>query len=104
MNKHQLLLCETPYETPCEMPYKTPGLYQTVLIFLYCLSLRLPADFKHFKISLKIELSVSACFFKITVIPISFSNVKWIWILLESLIIELCLHVKIYLDYFPGSF
>ena len=35
-----------------QRPYKTPGLDPTVLIFLYCLSLRLPADFKLFKISL----------------------------------------------------
>ena len=33
--------------------------------------------------------------------PISFSNAKWIYISLESLMIEVCLHLKIYLDYFP---
>ena len=44
------------------------------------------------------ERSVSACFSKITIIPISFSNAKWIYTLLESLMIELYLHIKIYLD------
>ena len=33
-------------------PYKTVGLDPTALIFLYCLSLRLPKDFIVFKISL----------------------------------------------------
>ena len=32
---------------------------------------------------------------------IFFSNAKWIKISLESLMIELCLYIKIYLDYFP---
>ena len=35
-----------------QRPYKTPALDQTALIFLYCLSLRLPEDFKPFKNSL----------------------------------------------------
>ena len=35
-----------------QKPYKTSGLDPTALIFLYCLTLRLPADFKLFKISL----------------------------------------------------
>ena len=45
---------------------------------------------------------VSACFFKTKIFAISFSNAKWIYISLESLMIELHLHLKIYLDYFPG--
>ena len=36
-----------------------------------------------------IERSVSTCFFNIAIFPISFSNAKWIWILLESLMIEI---------------
>ena len=48
--------------------------------------------------NLRIERSFSACFFKITIFPISFSNAKWILISLESLMIELYLHIKIYLD------
>ena len=51
---------------------------------------------------LRIERNVSACFFKIIIFPISFSNAKWIQISLGSFMIELYLHVKIYLDYFPG--
>ena len=42
--------------------------------------------------SLRIECSVSACFFKITFFPISFSNAKWMYISLQSLMIELYLH------------
>ena len=49
-----------------------------------------------------LERSVSACCFKIAIFPFHFSNVKWIWIPLESLKIELNLCIKIYLDYFPG--
>ena len=45
-------------------------------------------------ITLRIECSVSACFFKIKIFPISFSNAKWIWISSESLMIELYLHIK----------
>ena len=30
------------------------------------------------KINLRIELSVSACFYKITIFPISFFNAKWL--------------------------
>ena len=45
-----------------------------------------------------IERSVSACFFKIKIFPISFSNAKWIYLSLESLMIELYLHTKSYLD------
>ena len=38
---------------------------------------------------LRIECSVSGCFFKITILPISFSNSKLIQISLESLMTEL---------------
>ena len=55
-----------------------------------------------FFIILTIERSVSVCFFNIAVFPITFVNTKWIWISLESLVIELYLHIKIYLDCFPG--
>ena len=55
-----------------------------------------------FFIILTIERSVSVCFFNIVVFPITFVNTKWIWISLESLMIELYLHIKIYLDCFPG--
>ena len=48
------------------------------------------------------ERSVSTRFFQITTFRISFSNAKWIQILLESLMIELYLHIKNYLDFFPG--
>ena len=41
-------------------------------------------------------------FFNIAILPISFFNAKWIWISLESLMIELYLHIKTYLDYFTG--
>ena len=51
---------------------------------------------------LRIERSVSAGFFNIAIFPISFFNGKWICISLESLMIELYLHIKDYLDYFPG--
>ena len=51
---------------------------------------------------LRIGRSFSACFFKTTVFPISFSNAKWIEVSLESLMIELCLRIKIYLGYYPG--
>ena len=47
--------------------------------------------------------SVSACFFKITIFPIPFCNAEWIKISLENLMIELYLHIKIYLEYFPGT-
>ena len=50
--------------------------------------------------ALRIERSVSACFSKIAILPIYFSNAKWIYLSLESLMIELCLHIKVYLDYF----
>ena len=40
--------------------------------------------------------------FEITIFPISFSNVKWIYLSLESFMIELYLHTKIYFDQFPG--
>ena len=43
-------------------------------------------------VSLRTERSVSAYFFKITICAVS----------LESLMIELYLHIKIYLDCFPG--
>ena len=43
-----------------------------------------------------------SCFFKIPIFPISFSSAKWRKISLESLMIELYLYLKIYLDYFPG--
>ena len=49
---------------------------------------------------LRIERSVSVCFFNIAILPISFSNAKWIWMSLESLMIEFYLHIKIHLDYF----
>ena len=45
---------------------------------------------------------VSACFFNISIFTISFFDVKWIWISLESLMIKLYIHVKIYLNYSPG--
>lgn len=32
---------------------------------------------------------------------ISFSSAKWTWISLESLMIEVYLHIKVYLNYFP---
>ena len=51
---------------------------------------------------LRTECSVSICLFKVTTFPISFFNAKWIYISLESLMIELYLHIKIYLDYFLG--
>ena len=51
--------------------------------------------------ALKIERSVSTYLFKTTILPTSFSNAKWIWISVESLMIELYLHIKIYLHYFP---
>ena len=51
---------------------------------------------------LMIERSVSVCYFKIAIFHIFFSNTKWIQVSLESLMIELYLHIKIYLDYFPG--
>ena len=50
----------------------------------------------------RIERSVSACFFNIAILPISFPNAKWIWTLLEILMIELYLYIKTYLDYLPG--
>ena len=40
--------------------------------------------------------------FEITIFPISFSNAKWIYLSLESFMIELYLHTKIYFDQFPG--
>ena len=43
---------------------------------------------------LRIDRSDSICFFKITIFRISFSNAKWIFISLESLMIELYLHLK----------
>ena len=52
--------------------------------------------------SLRTERSVSACFFKIAIFSISFSHVKWIYLLLESLMTELYLHIKIYFDEFQG--
>ena len=52
--------------------------------------------------ALGIERSVSVGFFKITIFPIPFSNAKWIQISFQSLMIELSLHIKNYLDYFPG--
>ena len=48
------------------------------------------------ELNFRIEHSVLACFFKITIFPISLSNVKWI-----SLMLEFYVHTKIYLDYFP---
>ena len=51
--------------------------------------------------ALRIERSVSAYVFKTTIFPIFFSNAKWIWISVEILMIELYLHIKIYLHYFP---
>ena len=53
-------------------------------------------------VSLRTERSVSAYFFKITICAVSFSNAKCIYLSLESLMIELYLHIKIYLDCFPG--
>ena len=32
----------------------------------------------------------------------SFLSAKWTWISMEVLMTELCLHIKIYLGYFPG--
>ena len=37
-----------------------------------------------------------------TILHISFCNAKWTWISLENLMIELYLHKKIHLYYFPG--
>ena len=51
--------------------------------------------------ALRIERSVSTYLFKTTILPTSFSNAKWIWISVESLMIELYLRIKIYLHYFP---
>ena len=48
---------------------------------------------------MRIELIVSVCFFNIAISAISFFNAKWMWVSLESLLIELYLHIKIYLDY-----
>ena len=53
-------------------------------------------------ILLRTERSFSVCFFNIAIFPIFFSNVKWIWTLLENLMIELYLYIKMELDYFPG--
>ena len=53
-------------------------------------------------VSLRTERSVSAYFFKITICAVSFSNAKCIYLSLETLMIELYLHIKIYLDCFPG--
>ena len=36
------------------------------------------------------------------ILQFSFLSVKWIWISMEVLMTEPCLHIKIYLDYFPG--
>ena len=41
-------------------------------------------------------------FCMLAIFPISFFNAKWTQTSLESLIIKLYLHIKIYLDYFPG--
>ena len=53
-------------------------------------------------IRLKIEGSVCEFFFKVLFFKISFSNAKLMLISLERLTIELYLHIKICLDYFPG--
>ena len=52
-------------------------------------------------ILLTIERMFLHAFLKITIFPVFFSNVKWMYISLESLVIELYLHLKINLDYFP---
>ena len=41
-------------------------------------------------------------FCMLAIFPISFFNAKWTQTSLESLIIKLYLHIKIYLDYFRG--
>ena len=51
---------------------------------------------------LRIEHSDSVCVFNIAIFPISFFNAKWIWTSMECLTIKPYLHIKIYLDYFPG--
>ena len=51
--------------------------------------------------NLRIECSVSLCFFNIAIFPISFSNAKWVWTSLESFMIELYLYIKTDLNYFP---
>ena len=41
-------------------------------------------------------------FLKLKIFPIFFSNAKWIYISLKSLMIKFYLLIKIYLGHFPG--
>ena len=54
-----------------------------------------------FQTSALFKDSVSECFFNIAILPISFANAKWMWMLLESLMTELYIYI-IFLDDFPG--
>ena len=70
----------------------------------YSFSKKITLDFptNEKKKSIGTQCFCMSCFFNIAIFSNSFSDAKWIWISLESLMIELYLHMKIYLDYFPG--